>query len=86
MKSMDLEPPIALQNNAYLGCTQEPETPDATAVKQEADIFHGFFMSKHFQDAADAERTSNDSDDVALRSREASPAAKMGTCCENGSK
>ena len=40
MKSIDLEPPIALQSNVYLGCKQEPEVPNAIAVQQKADIFH----------------------------------------------
>ena len=54
MKSIDLEPPIPLQANVYLGCKQEPETPDKESVIQTSEIFKGFFMNKHAQDAADA--------------------------------
>ena len=55
-KSIDLEPPIALQSNVYLGCKQEPEVPDQDAIAQKSLIYQGFFMMKHAQDAADAER------------------------------
>ena len=47
MRTIDLEPPIALHNNVYLGCKQEPEKFDKLAVQQKNDIFQGFFMNKH---------------------------------------
>ena len=34
MKSIDLEPPIPLQSNVYLGCKQEPESPDTGAFSR----------------------------------------------------
>jgi len=67
-KSIDLEPPIPLQNNVYLGCKQEPEAPDADAVQQKAFIFNGFFMNKHAQDMADAERRAPKGDAPASKS------------------
>ena len=78
MKTIDLEPPIPLQSNVYLGCKQEPEIPDKGAIQQKAQIFQGFFMNKHAQDDADAklaprkrEHAHDDADSViAPRNRE----------------
>ena len=57
MKTIDLEPPVALHNNVYLGCKQEPEKIDLSAVMQKSLIYQGFFMGKHAQDVANASRT-----------------------------
>ena len=54
MKTIDLEPPVSLHDNVYLGCKQEPETIDMDPVLQKSTTSNGFFMNKHVQDVADA--------------------------------
>ena len=76
-KSIDLEPPVPLQDNVYLGCKQEPEAPDAEAVQQKALIFNGFFMNKHAQDMADAERRAPKGDAPASKSSTIAPRKGM---------
>ena len=69
MKTIDLEPPVSLHDNVYLGCKQEPEKINLDSVLQKSLIFNGFFMEQHLQDVADADRSSTSSSAIAPRKR-----------------
>ena len=53
---LDLEPPVPVQANVYLGCRQNDEAPIPSQINQKADIFKGFFLNKRMQDEADAQK------------------------------
>ena len=71
---LDLEPPVPVQANVYLGCKQENEEPDRAMVAQKADIFDGFFLNKRMQDEADAQRSAQSPVKEASRKRKAKKA------------